>query len=249
MLERLGVHIGDDIEVIGQDGTWDAPGPETTTRMQIVGTGLAPMTTALGHGAVITLSGLQRLNSSAREQAWFIRLPPGADKQIAVDTFAALFPGEVRKDISSFEFEEVGDYGLNLQQIGSVPMLFAVIMALVAAAVLVHVLTVAARARRRDLAVLRVLGFSRGQVLRTIAWQSMIYAAGALAVGIPAGVALGRLTWREYAASLGVVPEPVVSWTALLIVVGVAIALAAATAVVLAFRVVRTRPAAALRAE
>ena len=81
---------------------------------------------------------------------------------------------------------------LNLEQIGSVPALFAVIMGLMAAAVLAHVLAVAARARRRDLAILRALGFSRGQTVRTIAWQSTIYAVGALVIGIPVGVVLGR---------------------------------------------------------
>src|SRR5262249_44466945 len=158
------------------------------TRMRIVGTGLAPMTAALGRGAVITIAGLQRLNSQTREQAWFIRLPPGEDRQTAVDAFRSLYPGKVRKDISSFEFEKVGDYGLRLEQIGSVPLLFAVIMMLMAAAVLAHVLTVATRARRRDLAVLRAVGFTRGQILRTVAWQSTIYAAGALAIGVPLGV-------------------------------------------------------------
>jgi hypothetical protein len=165
-LEQLGVHVGDDIEVVGQEGTWDAPGRETTTRMRIVGTGIAPMTTALGRGAVITLAGVQRLNSQAREQAWFVRLPPGADKQAAVDAFASLFPGEVRKDISSVEFEQVGDSGLSLEQIGSVPLLFAVIMMLMAAAVLARAHRHAPRPRlavlRAGLLADRSCGRSRG---------------------------------------------------------------------------------------
>jgi ABC-type lipoprotein release transport system permease subunit len=118
-----------------------------------------------------------------------------------------------------------------------------------AAAVLAHVLTVAARARRGDLAVLRALGFSRGQILRTITWQSTIYAVGALAIGVPVGLALGRMTWRIYATNLGVVPEVVMPWAALLAVAGTAIVLAAAVAVVPAVRVARTRPAVVLRAE
>jgi ABC-type lipoprotein release transport system permease subunit len=207
------------------------------------------MTTALGRGAVITIAGLQRLNSDATEQAWFVRAAPGADRAKVVDAFRSAFPGTPRTAITPFESEDTTDFGLNLDQIGSVPLLFAVIMALMAAAVLAHVLTVASRARRRDIAVLRALGFSRRQVRRTIAWQSTIYAAGALAVGIPAGVALGRLAWRIYATNLGVVPEVVTPWAAMLVVAGAALVLAATVALVPAARVARSRPAVVLRAE
>jgi len=248
-LADLGLDIGDRVEVVGQEGTWDVPGPETTASMRIVGTGLAPMTTALGRGAVITIAGLQRLNSQATEQAWFVRAAPGADHTKVVDAFRSAFPGAPRTAIVPFESKDSTEVGLNLDQIGSVPLLFAVIMSLMAAAVLAHVLTVAARARRGDLAVLRALGFSRGQILRTITWQSTIYAVGALAIGVPVGVALGRTTWRIYATNLGVVPEVVMPWSALLVVAVAALALAAVVAVIPALRITHTRPAAVLRAE
>jgi ABC-type lipoprotein release transport system permease subunit len=248
-LADVGLRIGDRVEVVGQDGTWAEPGPETTATMRIVGTGLAPMTTALGRGAVVTIAGLQRLNSHATEQAWFVRAASPTDRAHVVDAFRRAFPGTPRTSIVPFEFEDSTDPGLNLEQIGSVPLLFAVIMAVMAAAVLAHVLTVAARARRRDLAVLRALGFSRGQILRTITWQSTIYAAGALAIGVPVGVALGRTTWRTYATNLGAVPEVVVPWAELSAVAGAALLLAAAVAVVPAVRIARARPAVVLRAE
>jgi ABC-type lipoprotein release transport system permease subunit len=248
-LADLDLHIGDRVEVVGQEGTWDTPGPVTTETMRIVGTGLAPMTTALGRGAVITLAGLQRLNSQATEQAWFVRAVPGANRTEVVDAFRSAFPGTPRTAIVPFGSEETTDLGLNLEQIGSVPLLFAVIMAIMAAAVLAHVLTVAARARRRDLAVLRALGFSRSQILRTLTWQSSIYAVGALAIGVPVGVALGRAAWRVYATNLGAVPEVVVPWPALVVAAGAAIVLAATVALIPAASVARTRPGAVLRAE
>jgi hypothetical protein len=248
-LEDLGLHVGDDVDVTGQAGTWNAPGPETHLRMRIVGTGITPMAVELGHGAVITLDGLRVLNPQAREQAWFVRVGPETERNTAVAAFRSAFPGSLREDIVAAEFEGLSSMALNLDQIGSVPRLFALIMALMAVLVLAHVLAVAARVRRHDLALLRALGFTRGQSRRTVGWQSLTYAVGAVAVGIPLGVAVGRLTWREYAASLGAVPEPVVSWTALAIVVGAAIALAATAAAIVGFRVLRTRPAAVLRAE
>jgi ABC-type lipoprotein release transport system permease subunit len=248
-LADLDLDIGDRVEVVGQEGTWDSPGPVTTATMRIVGIGLAPMTTTLGRGAVITLAGLQRLNSQATEQAWFVRTAPDANRSEVVDAFRSAFPGTLRSSIVPFGSEETIDFGLNLEQIGSVPLLFAVIMGVMAGAVLVHVLTVATRARRRDLAVLRALGFSRGQILRTLTWQSAIYAVGALLIAVPVGVALGRAAWRVYATNLGAVPEVVVPRLALLAVAGAAIALAAAVALIPAARIARTRPGAVLRAE
>src|SRR5207237_1176011 len=54
-LAALGARVGATIDVVGQAGTWERPGKETSTRMRIVGTGLAPMTESLGRGATMTL--------------------------------------------------------------------------------------------------------------------------------------------------------------------------------------------------
>jgi ABC-type antimicrobial peptide transport system permease subunit len=148
-----------------------------------------------------------------------------------------------------YESGEVSELGLNLEQIGSVPLLFALIMAAMAAAVLAHVLAVATHARRRDLAVLRVLGFRRGQLLRTVVWQSTVYAATAVAIGVPAGVALGRLAWHAYGTNLGVVPEVVTPWSELLAVAVTALVLAVAVAVVATAGIARATPASVLRTE
>jgi ABC-type lipoprotein release transport system permease subunit len=155
----------------------------------------------------------------------------------------------MRSSIESFGIERFELSALNLEQIRSVPVLFAVIMGLMAAAVLAHVLAVASRARRRDIAVLRALGFSRGQTLRTVAWQSTIYAVGSLVIGIPAGVLFGRLAWRTYAVHLGAVPEAATPLVACLAVAVAALALGGVLAIVPAWRAARTPAAVALRAE
>lgn len=248
-LAALGLHVGNKVEVIGQAGSWDVPGEETSTQMRIVGTGLAPMTESLGRGAAVTLEGLRRLAPDATEQAWFVRLPPGTDRESVLNTYRGAFPAELRASIERFGFEKVKVFGLNVRQIESVPVLFALIMSLMGVAVLAHVLTVAARARRRDIAVLRALGFSRGQTLRTVAWQATIYAAGALAIGLPIGVLLGCLAWHSYAAHLGAVPEPTIPLIACAAVVTTTLALACAISLRPAWRLARTRAAEALRAE
>src|SRR5581483_11671759 len=75
------------------------------------------------------------------------------------------------------------------------------------------------RRHRRDLAVLKTIGFVRPQVSATVAWQATTLAAGALVIGIPGGVALGRWTWRLVASNAGSVSPPVVPLAAVLAVI------------------------------
>lgn len=248
-LSRLGLHVGDRVDVYGSVGEWGEPGRETSTRMRIVGTGLTPMSESLGHGATITLAGLRRLSPGANGGMWFVRLEPGADPNAVIDAFRAAFPGSTRSEVAPFDIDSTVNPTLNLDQVGSVPAFFALIMGLMAAGVLAHVLVVATRARRRELAILRALGFSRGQTLRAIAWQSTIYAIGALAVGLPVGIALGRITWRAYAANLGAVPEPVTPVLACAAVVATALVLALLLSLLPGRRAARTNPSALLRTE
>jgi ABC-type lipoprotein release transport system permease subunit len=155
----------------------------------------------------------------------------------------------MRDSIESFGIERFEPSALNIEQIESVPVLFAVIMSLMAVAVLAHILAVASRARRWDMAILRALGFSRGQTLRTVAWQSAIYSVGALVIGCPVGVLLGRLAWRTYAVHLGAVPEAATPLVACAAVAVAALALGGVLAIVPAWRATRTPAGVALRAE
>ena len=56
---------------------------------------------------------------------------------------------------------------------------------------------------RRDLAVLKTIGFVGRQVSATVAWQSTLLAITALVVGVPLGLALGRWTWDLVAGNVG----------------------------------------------
>jgi hypothetical protein len=248
-IEALGLHVGDRVDAFGQAGTWERPGAETSMRMRIVGTGLAPMTESLGRGATMTLEGLMHLNPTATEQALFVRLDHATDRKAVFDAFRGAFPGTARQSIDPFSFDTLPDAVLNLERIGSIPALFALIMGVMAAAVLTHVLAVGVRARRRDIAILRALGFTRGQTTRAIYWQSTIYALGALGIGLPVGVVLGRIAWRVYAANLGAVPEAVTPVAACSAVAIAALALAGLMSIAPGLRVARTRAASSLRTE
>ena len=138
---------------------------------------------------------------------------------------------------------------VNTEQMGGQPLALAV--GLAAAAVLSLALTVLSlvRRRRRELALLKALGMTRGQVRGIIAWQTTLTLLIAVAVGGPLGIACGRLAWHAFAGSLGVVPIVEVPVPALagglaaMVLAGNLLAALPATVAA------RTRPGAVLRAE
>ena len=116
-----------------------------------------------------------------------------------------------------------------------------------AAGTLAHTLASSTRRRRHDLAIPKSLGFLRRQVRHAVGWQATTTAAIALLIGLPAGVAGGRWAWRLFAAQLGVLPEPAMPLTTILIAIPSALALANLIAAAPARAAARTRPATVLR--
>ena len=66
---------------------------------------------------------------------------------------------------------------------------------------------VAVRQRRRDLAVLRTIGFVRRNVRATVAYQATILGIVGLLVGVPIGIVVGRAVWSAVADGVGVATE------------------------------------------
>ncbi len=137
----------------------------------------------------------------------------------------------------------------NYARIKTTPLALAGVLALLAVATVAHLLVTSIRRRRRDLAVLKALGFVRRQVSAAVAWQATIVVALALLIGLPVGVAAGREAWRFFATRLGVAPDPQVPILAVLVFIPVALAIANAVAAVPAWVAGRLRPATVLRSE
>src|SRR5439155_25941162 len=91
------------------------------------------------------------------------------------------------------------------------PYVLAVILLVTGGATLVHLLLTSVRRRRRELAILKSVGFLSRQVSATVAWQATTLAIAALVLGIPAGIALGRGAWRLIATRVGLVPLPLMA--------------------------------------
>lgn len=94
----------------------------------------------------------------------------------------------------------------NLTHVRSMPWILGGILAVLAMAILVHALTTCVRRHRRELAILKTLGFVRRQTVSTVAWQATTLTALSLAVGLPLGFVAGRGAWRLLADRLGVLP-------------------------------------------
>jgi hypothetical protein len=120
----------------------------------------------------------------------------------------------------------------NVAAMRTIPVALAGVLALTMALGMTLAIAVAAKARRRELAVLRALGCVGRQLRATVRWQALTVAAVGLAVGIPIGLAAGRLAYGAFAHGLGVAPDATVplAWLAVLVVATVGVGLLAAAA-------------------
>ena len=105
------------------------------------------------------------------------------------------------------------------------------------------------RRRRRELALLKTIGFNRRQLGATVAWQATILATVGLVLGIPAGLLAGRAVWRLVADGLGVSTTTTVPVPALILTALGAFVLVNLIAFFPARAAARTPPAIALRSE
>jgi predicted lysophospholipase L1 biosynthesis ABC-type transport system permease subunit len=211
------------------------------TELEVVGHAAVPRA-----GAMLTFETLQRLAPETARQVALIRLAPGADPE----AFAArVKEPPLRLTDQDIEFPDLPDDLVNFGRVDTAPAAVAGAMGLVAVATLVHALTTTVRRRRRELAVLRTLGFTGRQVLGTMSCQATVLVALALIVGLPVGVVAGRLSWLVFAGELEVVPVAVVPLPALVLATIGAVILANAVALLAGVRASRASAAAVLRSE
>jgi hypothetical protein len=138
---------------------------------------------------------------------------------------------------------------VNYRSIGSTPIVLAAGLALGAVLALGLTLASSVRRRRRDLALLKTLGFTHRQLASAVAWQATTTALIGVVVGLPLGVVIGRQLWTLFARSIYAVPDPTVPVLSVLIV-GVGTVVFANLVAVLPGRSAAHTPAAlALRSE
>jgi MacB-like periplasmic core domain/FtsX-like permease family len=99
---------------------------------------------------------------------------------------------------------------VNYRTIGNTPSLLGAALATSAVIALGVTLLTTVRRRRRDLALLKTLGFTPRQLAAVVAWQASVAVAVGVIVGVPLGIVAGRELWNRFAHALHVVPQPTV---------------------------------------
>jgi hypothetical protein len=138
---------------------------------------------------------------------------------------------------------------VNYRSTGDTPIVLA--GALAAGALIALTLTLAAsvRRRRREFAVLKVLGCTPRQIVEIVTVQALVPVAIGVVAGIPLGLAVGRQLWDAFARVIYAVPEPTTPVGALAVVAAAALTFACVVAMLPGVRAARIRIASVLRAE
>ena len=219
-----------------------------TLNFRIVGQTALPAlggTQPLADGAVFTGAGFAPLNNTQR------RAPSSSDAS----------PREPTGPQSERKIAELPNVGtpdpgrrvaveiVRLQQIDWFPATLCALLGTLALLAVGHALVTAVRRRRRDLALLKTLGFDRRQVRATVAWQATILGAVGLIVGIPLGLIVGDLVWDHITDGLGIPIPATTPALAIALTIPVVLILVNLIAYLPAHNAAQTRPAIALRTE
>jgi hypothetical protein len=231
-LAALGLKVGDTVHV-SYGSKKDAPVYVPPTALEVVGTATMP---AIGtSGALHPSMGTGALIPAGLEPASFKRALTQSDPNLNGPTIVVVrlrtgvtqaaglaFLQHVAADadkIMAADPEGAGDtYSVlgvqrpaeivNYQSTGDTPAVLAAGLAAGAVVALGITLTASVRRRRRDLAVLKTLGFTRRQLAVTVAWQASVAAIVGIVFGVPLGVGLGRWLWDLFARDIYAVARP-----------------------------------------
>ena len=272
-MQELHKHLGQTI--IATYGTKkDYPVYVPPTKLTIVGTATLPaiggtlsLHTSMGVGAIIPLNieppafkkfirtPYEALNGYSAD---FVRLKTGAPPALALASLRKIARYGQKLITATPNGGGSTDYvqGVlypaeieNYRTIGLIPDLLAFALALSAVVALGLTLIASVHRRRRDLALLRTLGFTGRQLLSAVAWQASVAGAIGAIFGIPLGILAGRWLWTLFADNIYAVPHPTVPVLSLVIVAAAALVLANVVAAWPGRNAAKTSSAQVLRGE
>jgi hypothetical protein len=269
-LVQLHKRVGDDVTVQLGPVIHDA-------RLKIVGTAALPalgdtlgIHPSLATGAILPTSvvshaALNEAGPDSGPNAIFVRIRPGVSQAAGLRSLQQIANYYNQVTHSPRIVDQIGAEALELQanvlpvqrpaeivnykSMGTMPAVLAGGVAAGAVVALGLALIASVRRRRRDLALLKTLGFTRKQLAATVAWQSTVVALAGLAIGIPLGIAVGRWLWIVFTRELSAVPDPVVPAASVALAAVAALVLANLVAAVPGRQAARTPAALMLRAE
>jgi hypothetical protein len=274
-LALLHKHLGQTV-MVSYGSPSSAPIYLAPTPLTIVGTATFPAVgyasaiaehTSMGLGAMVSTDFESRSFASAiasKDQVFngpelvFVRLRSGvslAEGQRNLEKIARDANAIFKKDQGGFgnvvtvlgvqRPAQIVDY----RSIGATPVLLATGLASGAVIALALTLIASVRRRRRDLAIMKTLGFTRRMLASAVAWQATVDGLIGAVVGIPVGILLGRELWTLFARDINAVPQPTVPAIALVLVGFGSIIVAVIAAVWPGRSAATTPPALVLRSE
>ncbi|MFP5319886.1 MAG: FtsX-like permease family protein [Acidimicrobiia bacterium] len=221
-LETLGKRVGDTVVLGSQEG--ERP-------LRIVGAAVFPTVgpilgayTSLGEGALMVYDAIPGWDEvSPGPKALFVRLADGVDPEAATARLEEDLAGIGRFPQSAqiLPVQRPAQI-VHYEAMGAAPAVLGGVLVVAAVVSLGLALASGVGRRRRDLSVLKSLGFTRRQVASTVVWQSSLIVGTGLVAGVPLGVALGRWLWILFADRLPVLARPSVP---VLLLTGLACAL------------------------
>jgi len=246
-LDDLHRHVGDTV-VVRNAG-------HPPVRLRIAGTATLPalginasLHTEMGTGAYLASTWLSEgaTASSGGPNEVLVRLRPGANAATERRKLQQLVPAANGGEVSAVQRPaEI----VNYRTMGTTPALLGIALAVGAFVALGLTLYASVRRRRRELALLKTLGFTRRQMAATVAWQASVAVVLGIVVGVPLGAVTGRLLWDQFANALHVVSEPTVPALTVVVIALGAVILANLVAAVPGRTAARTRTAELLRSE
>ena len=257
-MRDVGARVGSTVRVALSGSS--SGGQTTKVRtFRVVGTTVLPPdfnTQGLGTGAVFTLEGLlgRTCPSGARGRScldesllaqggvFIVRSAPGPGGAAALADLS-------RVDSNQINFPRPPTDLVNFGEAVNFPLIFGLVVVLFGVATLLHMLFSSLNRRRREMGLLKSLGFIRRQIALSVSWQTTTVGVIGIALGVPLGVAAGRLVWNAFASNLGVAVDPVVTvWVVAAIAAGTLV-VANLLAVGPALIASRAKAASLLRAE
>ena len=236
-----GVHLGDRVQF--GDG-------ERARRFRVVGeavfAGVEDVPFAAS-GAAIPLDQLVALVKGSDDEGFstgLLALEPGVDRDAFVKRVAKI-PGAEPQVVSP-------EPGADIERLGdadSLPWILVAFLATVGVISLASAAISVVQRHRKELGVLRAMGFTRADVRTSVTVQAVALTLAGLTIGIPAGLILGRAVWLWFANDLGVGTDVVTPWPLILALALVSLAVFALFSLLPARAAARVRAAEVLRAE
>ena len=252
-LHQLHKQVGDSVEVSSGGAS---------TKLRIVGTATLPTIGTggadhleMGSGAILSyklIPANQRnlFDVTPGPNAILVRVKPGVNHRAALHSLSAILVklggnGNGAQAQGVQRPAQIINYG----SLGSTPVVLGGALAAGAVVAMGLTLITSVRRRRRDLALLKILGFTRRQLAAAIAWQSSVATAIGTVIGVPLGVVLGRFLWDLFAHEIYAVPSPDVPVSSVVLIIVSALVLANLVAAIPGRVAARTPTALLLRTE